>query len=167
MRIDYHRTLIADTGRNTALMAALGRVIVPGQSIVADIGAGTGLIGFMAARLGAKSVTLYESEAVIQVAREIARANKLRNVHFVPMHSTAVETPEKADVIVSETLGNYAFEETSSRRWTTRSAGFEAWRRFHPRQRRAIHRASNRTAFQRRTSMRGAVSARISKSISI
>jgi protein arginine N-methyltransferase 1 len=111
MRIDYHRTLIADTGRNTALMAALRRVIVPGQSIVADIGAGTGLIGFMAARLGAKSVTLYESEAVIQVAREIARANKLRNVHFVPMHSTAVENPEKADIIVSETLGNYAFEE--------------------------------------------------------
>ncbi len=111
MRIDYHRTLIADTGRNAALMAALKRVIVPGQSVVADIGAGTGLIGFMAARLGAKAVYLYESEAVIQVAREIARANKLRNIHFVPMHSTAVAKPEQADIIVSETLGNYAFEE--------------------------------------------------------
>jgi hypothetical protein len=111
MRIEYHRTLIADAGRNKALMAALKRVIVPGQSIVADIGAGTGLIGFMAARLGAKKVTCYESEAVVQVAREIARANKIRNIHFVPMHSTAVEAPELADIVASETLGNYAFEE--------------------------------------------------------
>jgi len=42
MRIEYHRTLIADQVRNEAFFNALKSVIVPGKSIVADIGAGTG-----------------------------------------------------------------------------------------------------------------------------
>ena len=53
MRIEYHRTLIADQVRNEAFFAALKAVIVPGKSVVADIGAGTGLLGLMASKLGA------------------------------------------------------------------------------------------------------------------
>ena len=60
MRIEYHRTLIADRVRNRALMEALKKIIRKGETVVADIGAGTGLIGLMAARLGAKEVHLYE-----------------------------------------------------------------------------------------------------------
>ena len=71
MRIEYHRTLIADRVRNTALFAALQQVIVKGRTVVADIGAGTGLIGLMAARLGAKDVHLYELAEVAGVAAEI------------------------------------------------------------------------------------------------
>ena len=48
MRIEYHRTLIADKARNEALFAALERVIVKGKTVVADIGAGSGLLGLMA-----------------------------------------------------------------------------------------------------------------------
>ena len=50
MRIEYHRTLIADRVRNDAFKAALSRVIRKGETVVADIGAGTGLLGLMAAR---------------------------------------------------------------------------------------------------------------------
>ena len=49
MRIEYHRTLLADRVRNAAFHAALQRVIVAGKTKVADIGAGTGFLGFMAA----------------------------------------------------------------------------------------------------------------------
>ena len=56
MRIEYHRTLIADTVRNEAFFAALKRVIEPGKTVVADIGAGSGLLGLMAAKLGANAV---------------------------------------------------------------------------------------------------------------
>jgi protein arginine N-methyltransferase 1 len=54
MRIEYHRTLISDQVRNEAFFAALRAAIVPGKSVVADIGAGTGLLGLMASKLGAK-----------------------------------------------------------------------------------------------------------------
>ncbi|MGE5265924.1 MAG: 50S ribosomal protein L11 methyltransferase, partial [Deltaproteobacteria bacterium] len=61
MRIEYHRTLIADKPRNEALFTALERVVVKGKSIVADIGAGSGILGLMASKLGAREVHLYEA----------------------------------------------------------------------------------------------------------
>jgi hypothetical protein len=111
MRIEYHRTLIADEARNAAFHAALQAVIVPGKTIVADIGAGTGLLGIMAAKLGAKEVYLFETAAVAAVAAEVIKANKVRNCHLIPCHSTEFQDALAADVIVSETLGNYALEE--------------------------------------------------------
>jgi len=111
MRIEYHRTLLADAPRNAAFKAALAALIKPGISTVADIGAGTGVLGFMAARLGAKRVYLYESAAVLEVAERIRRLNRIDNVELVPIHSTDVIDPPKVDIVVSETLGNYPYEE--------------------------------------------------------
>jgi protein arginine N-methyltransferase 1 len=111
MRIEYHRVLIADRVRNAAFAEALRRVIVKGQTRVADIGAGTGFLGFVAARLGARHVTLYESAEVAGVAARLARQNRLRHCTIVAGRSTEVDRPPQADVVVSETLGNYVFEE--------------------------------------------------------
>ena len=111
MRIEYHRTLIADQVRNDAFYAALKAVIEPGKTIVADIGAGTGLLGLMASKLGAKSVYLFETAEVAGVAEKILKANRAKNCHLIPCHSTEFKDRLQADVIVSETLGNYAFEE--------------------------------------------------------
>jgi SAM-dependent methyltransferase len=111
MKIEYHRTMLADRVRNAAFYEALKRVIVPGKTIVADIGCGTGVLGFMAAKLGAKKVFLLEKAEIVHVAKKLAKHNKIRNIEIVPAHSTEVEPPVRCDVIVSETLGNYAFEE--------------------------------------------------------
>ncbi len=111
MRIEYHRTLLADRVRNAAFHAALERVIVPGETTVADIGAGTGFLGFLAAKLGAKRVDLYEAADVAGVARKLLRENRLPNCRIAEVHSTEVASPERVDVIVCETLGNYPFEE--------------------------------------------------------
>ncbi|MGQ0672694.1 MAG: 50S ribosomal protein L11 methyltransferase [Hyphomicrobium sp.] len=111
MRIEYHRTLIADRVRNEALFAALRQVIVPGRTALADIGAGTGLIGLMASRLGAREVFLYEKAEVSGVAAEILKKNRARNCHLMPCHSGEMQDPPQVDVVVSETLGNYALEE--------------------------------------------------------
>lgn len=111
MRIEYHRTLIADRVRNQAFHDALARVIRPGETTVADIGAGTGLIGLLAAKLGAREVMLYEAAEVAGVAEATLKANRARNCHLMPCHSTEMEDPPRVDVVVSETLGNYALEE--------------------------------------------------------
>ncbi len=111
MRIEYHRTLLADRVRNQLFHEALSRVIVPGQTKVVDIGCGTGFLGFMAAKLGAKRVVLIETAEIATLAKKLAKANGLSNIEVVPAHSTELEPPERFDVAVSETLGNYAFEE--------------------------------------------------------
>ncbi|MGA7117231.1 MAG: 50S ribosomal protein L11 methyltransferase, partial [Hyphomicrobium sp.] len=112
MRIEYHRTLIADKARNEALFAALERVIVKGKTVVADIGAGSGLLGLMASKLGAKEVHLYEaSEEVAAVAAGVLKQNRARNCHLYPCRSTDMIDAPQVDVIISETLGNYALEE--------------------------------------------------------
>jgi hypothetical protein len=111
MRIEYHRMLTADRVRNAAFHAALKSVIRPGETVVADIGAGTGLLGLMASKLGAKSVFLYETAEVGGLAYEILKKNKAKNCLLLPCHSTEMEAPPKVDVVVSETLGNYPLEE--------------------------------------------------------
>jgi len=111
MRIEYHRTLIADQVRNRVLFEALKAVIEPGRTRVADIGAGTGLLGAMAARLGASEVLLYEAAEVSGVAEEVIKASGLQNCVLMPCHSMEMQDPPQVDVIISETLGNYAFEE--------------------------------------------------------
>jgi SAM-dependent methyltransferase len=111
MRIEYHRTLIADRVRNAAFEKALRSVIKKGETTVADIGTGTGLLALMAAKLGAREVYLYEAAEVAGVAAKILKANGARNCHLIPCHSTEMVDPPRVDVVVSETLGNYAFEE--------------------------------------------------------
>ncbi len=111
MRIEYHRTLIADQVRNEAFFASLKAVIVPGKSVVADIGAGTGLLGLMASKLGAKEVFLFETAEVAGVAAAVLKANKAKRCHIIPCHSTEFQDKLAVDIIVSETLGNYALEE--------------------------------------------------------
>jgi protein arginine N-methyltransferase 1 len=112
MRIEYHRTLIADKPRNEALFAALERVVVKGKSVVADIGAGSGILGLMASRLGARDVHLYEaSEEVAALTAAVLKQNRARNCHLYPCRSTDMIDPPQADVVISETLGNYALEE--------------------------------------------------------
>ncbi|MEQ1716465.1 MAG: 50S ribosomal protein L11 methyltransferase [Hyphomicrobium sp.] len=111
MRIEYHRTLIADTVRNEAFFKALKAVIVPGKTVVADIGAGTGLLGLMASKLGAREVLLFETAEVAGVAAKVLKANKARNCQIIPCHSIEFQDAPRVDVVVSETLGNYALEE--------------------------------------------------------
>lgn len=113
MLIEFHRRMLADAVRSAAFEAALRRVIVPGQSSVADIGAGTGVLGFMARRLGAREVHLIEHGAVIALAQRLAEANAITGLYFWPVHSVEIIDPPRVDIVVAEILGNLALEENA------------------------------------------------------
>lgn len=109
--IELHRKLLGDAPRNAAFHAALKAVIKPGVTTVADLGAGTGFLSFLARQLGAAHCTLIEYTDTLQLATQLARANKIDGLSFIQGHSAELKKPEKVDVVVSETLGNYALEE--------------------------------------------------------
>lgn len=109
--IELHRKLLGDRARNQAFFAALKKVIVPGQTTVADIGAGTGFLSFLARQLGARHCTLIEYSGALELAQQLARKNRISELTFVHAHSRELRKPPKVDVVISETLGNYALEE--------------------------------------------------------
>ena len=88
-----------------AYVRALRQAVNP-ESIVLDIGAGTGIFSLLACQLGAKKVYAIEPADAIQVAREIAAENGYENqIEFVQKLSTEVKLPERADVIISDLRG--------------------------------------------------------------
>lgn len=121
--IEFHRLLLGDKIRNQAFERALKKLIVPGKTTVADIGSGTGYLSFLARKLGAAECYLYESDDIITLSKKIAEKNSieaeakpavghnLAHCHFFHKHSTQEKNPPKVDLVISETLGNFAYEE--------------------------------------------------------
>lgn len=109
--IELHRKLLGDRLRNEAFYAALKKVIKPGKTTLVDIGAGTGFLSFLARQLGARHCTLIEYADTLDLAENLARKNKLSGLTFIKAHSGELRKPVTADVVISETLGNYALEE--------------------------------------------------------
>jgi len=75
----WHIPMLNDVDRNYAYYQALKAVIVPGESIVLDIGTGTsGILAMISAQLGALKVfTVEENQAVAVVASETFARNGL------------------------------------------------------------------------------------------
>lgn len=111
MLIEFHRNMLGDQVRNDAFYRALQQTIQPGKTTLADLGSGTGLLAFLAIKLGAKACYLYEYSAALKLSQKLAKQNGIRHCHFIHQHSATITNPVPVDVIVSETLGNYAFEE--------------------------------------------------------
>ena len=107
-----HRTMIGDHARTDAFRRAIGEVVQPGCTVL-DVGTGTGILSFFAARAGAERVYAVDNSSIIDLARRLALANGLDNkIQFIrePIESAPVE--EQVDVIVSEWLGFFALTET-------------------------------------------------------
>ena len=84
----------------------------PGQTVL-DLGSGTGVWAVAAARLGARRVVAVEREAVlVPVIEALARENGVADrVEVVQADARRVRLPRAFDVVVSEMVGNEAFEE--------------------------------------------------------
>ena len=103
--------MIGDKVRTSAYQQALQQV-VNSDSVVVDLGAGLGILSFLACNAGARKVYAIEPDDVISVAREIAQQNGFSDrIVFIQSTSQKVELPEKADVIVSDLHGVLPFSQ--------------------------------------------------------
>lgn len=110
--IEYQRSILADRVRNDLFGRALASVIRKGETVVADIGSGTGFLSFLAARLGAREVLAIEhNEALLAVAEKLAKNNRIKNLTLMCCNSADIMELPPVDLVISETLGNYALEE--------------------------------------------------------
>ncbi|HEV7921807.1 MAG TPA: 50S ribosomal protein L11 methyltransferase [Thermoanaerobaculia bacterium] len=108
---DYHRRLIADEPRTIAFRDAIRSAVTP-ESVVLDLGSGSGILSFFACEAGARRVFAIDdghmADAVALLARHLGFADRLQVFHA---HSLKVELPERATVLVTETLGAFGLDE--------------------------------------------------------
>jgi type I protein arginine methyltransferase len=110
---DDYFDMMSDPVRMKAWSGAIARVVQPGD-VVVDLGAGLGLLTLMALRAGASRVYAIEKADSIELAKAVIEANGFSDrVVFLHANSKEVELPEKADVLVSETLGSFGVDENT------------------------------------------------------
>jgi len=103
--------MLSDEIRMQAFHTAIKQIIKPGD-IVVDLGAGTGILGIWALQAGAAKVYAIEQTGAIELAREIGRVNGCSGrMEFIQDNSLNVSLPQRANVILSETLGSFAVDE--------------------------------------------------------
>lgn len=119
---DFHYAMMNDHPRNAFYRECLRRAIVPGESIVLEIGTGSGLLAMLAARLGAKRVVAIEaSTSLAELARRNIKANCLADaVEIIPAMSTEVSREQVVaaagglpDVVVAELFGTLLLGESA------------------------------------------------------
>ena len=106
-----HVRMLDDVVRTGTYLEAIREVVKPGD-IVIDLGSGTGVLAIAAAQAGAERVYAIERSGIANVAARMFEVNGVADrVTLVREHSTHVELPERADVMVSEIVGNGPFDE--------------------------------------------------------
>jgi type I protein arginine methyltransferase len=99
----WHDLMLADHVRVDHYARAIEKHIQPGM-VVVDLGTGSGILACLAAQRGAK-VYAIEHANIIELARELASKNGLKNIEFVHQHSRDFKPPEKVDVVLHEQIG--------------------------------------------------------------
>lgn len=114
LNYDYlsgHESMLQDEVRCAAFRDALAQLVTP-QSVVLDIGAGTGILSLFAARAGARRVYAVERSEVAELARRLVETNGMSGrIEVLHADVSSIDLPEPVDVIVSEWLGGYALDE--------------------------------------------------------
>jgi SAM-dependent methyltransferase len=108
--IDEHRQYLADRSRVDHYARALREVIGP-DDLVVDLASGTGILGLLACRAGARRVVAIEATPIAGLARAVARANGYHDrISVVRGVARETEVAERADVVVSDQIGRFGFE---------------------------------------------------------
>ena len=100
--LEHYRQLIDDPVRLGAFQRGIGAVVRPGD-VVADIGCGLGTYAIFAARAGARRVFAVDHSPILEIAREVVRDSGADDVvELYAGYSTALEPPERCDVVLFE-----------------------------------------------------------------
>jgi SAM-dependent methyltransferase len=100
-----HIAMLNDARRTGAYLQAIRQVVRP-DSIVLDIGTGTGVLATAAAGAGAEHVYAIDA-ATGSWARAVAKANGLADrVTVLDGWSARIELPHRANMLITETLGD-------------------------------------------------------------
>jgi protein arginine N-methyltransferase 1 len=107
----YHSRLVGDRVRVQTFVDAVRAVVRPGD-VVIDAGTGAGVLALAALSAGAERVFAIEAGGIAEIAARVFRDNAVADrVTLVRGDARLVDLAERADVLVTETIGANPFDE--------------------------------------------------------
>jgi precorrin-6B methylase 2 len=98
--------MLEDRVRTSRFIDAIRRTVRPGD-VVVDLGTGSGVLAVAAAQAGAKRVYAIEVRPIAEVAARFFQGSGFSDrITLIRGNSTEISLPERADVLVSEMIGN-------------------------------------------------------------
>ena len=114
INVENHHNMLKDNVRMAAYRRAIERVIKP-DSVVMDLGCGSGVLSFFSSLAGAKHIYAIEKHPhILLMAKELAKANKITNIDFIEGTSNLIQPSQfkdQPDILVSEIIGDGILEE--------------------------------------------------------
>lgn len=110
-----HHYMLKDYVRLAGYRRAIENKVKP-ESVAMDLGTGTGILAFFAAKAGAKKVYAIEKRSdIIDLSKTLAKENNIEDkLEYIIGNSAKLDPSmfkEKVDVFISEILGSGIFEE--------------------------------------------------------
>jgi SAM-dependent methyltransferase len=114
INVENHHNMLRDYVRMAAYRRAIERAVKK-DSVVLDLGSGTGVLSFFASQAGARQIFAIERQPhIVMLAKELAQRNGFTNVEFIEgvsnlLHESKIQP--KADLLISEIIGDGILEE--------------------------------------------------------
>ena len=106
-----HLAMIKDRVRTEAYRRAIENVVRE-DDVILDLGCGTGILSFFAAKKGCRKIYAIDSSDIIDAAAETAKKNNLtKHIKFIKENIYNFKTEEKIDVLIHEQIGNFLWDE--------------------------------------------------------
>jgi hypothetical protein len=108
--LEAQKALLYDRNRIDAYVGALRAVVRPGD-VVLDLGAGSGLLGWLALQAGAAHVVAVDDSANVHVLREVvARQGLTDRVTVHEVNSMKLQLAQPVDLVVCDQAGPLGWE---------------------------------------------------------
>lgn len=110
--IQIHQKMIGDKERTLSYKNCIERNVRP-KDVILDLGCGTGILSFFAARKNPKKIYAVDiSRRIIECAKKTAVLNGMdKRIEFIEADVKKVKLQGKIDVLIHEQIGNFLWNE--------------------------------------------------------